>query len=536
MKKLLLLQALFTSSILMSSPFMHSCAPGGGSDKSENQKPGNNNGDNGGGGNNNGGGNDSGGGNDNGGDGDEGTNQPQKKTYLYYDSSLHLVDADNINLHKEVTSNELLDHTTVIDFASFDQTSKDYTNLHRHEVCYIEDENSNSSDGGVLKCVSLRKDEDPRQVSNGSGFCDIENVYEDAISEHIYMVLTSVGSDGICDTADDTTVFVNSMMDDNSAPISLANIEILAPIHDFEFGEITGFYILQNDSIKKCNMDLSNCTDILSSTTEASFMAHKNGDYYICAESSTKGHSSSNGNIYKISGTNIENTDVSCSPDDLEESYFSGNEIYFLEEDKLKKFDTVSKSVSTLYINVSNIVGISDYHIVVKTRSGIEIVKKDQTHIMNIYVGDPLFIFSHKNHLLYSTDNQACMWMDDGNQGTTNCIDNSQWIGVVASKDGKINDESIHGNIQFSKILRLDGNKLIVVDFSDPLGNGTVLGQLPPGYKPFPFLFKLGDSMLLSFMNASTNKRDIFFVDVTKQNSLVQITNTPNEDEEEGNY
>ena len=101
------------------------------------------------------------------------------------------------------------------------------------------------------------------------------------------------------------------------------------------------------------------------------------------------------------------------------------------------------------------------------------------------------------------------------------------WSGFSWAVNGEV---TIFGGsfLTIYRLLKTEGGNLYAVDPNDP--NAKVnLGQIPSGFTLFGF--GVGDDILLTGWNDNDKQSDVFFVNLSTENSLINITNTRNKNE-----
>ncbi len=120
---------------------------------------------------------------------------------------------------------------------------------------------------------------------------------------------------------------------------------------------------------------------------------------------------------------------------------------------------------------------------------------------------------------------QSCKWTEGSSQPT--CTDNAYIAGLTMSTHGTWST-GIHRILEVRNVDTSGqipgGGTLHSVDPST--GNSIPLGQVPQNM--MLFAIGIGKDTLVSGYDYNNNQADMFITDVTQQNSLQRLTNTPN--------
>ena len=504
--------------IVIASALSFSCGGGGGGETAET------------------GGGGSGGGGGTGGGGSGGGGGTAVSTYLAYQSSIHLVDPDNPSSPITLSNKPINETEALFAVNSFNTSTKEYSNLHRHSIYWIEesDGDTNVTNGGPIKMAFMVKGSTPptaKQISNITDACEFIKTEDDAVTGNTYIVVQTASADGECFTNDDGRKFIHSGMTNSDIPIDMSNLDLVTGV-DHGNG-ITGFLILdtQNSILKKCDTNLSNCTNLKNGVSTANwFESNPNNFYdYICID----------GDLYLFDGNSMNFLNVSCSGYTSSES--DNSAIYAIDNNgNVSKLNHGGNSWVVIYNggDANDIIGKTQNYVIINTPNGLKAVKKDGSTIITI---DPnnRYGFITKNKVFfnkYATNSvSACIW-DEGSSGS-NCISNSYWVGFSLAVNGTLN---ISGGyfLPIYRILKVEdvsytnnqpvGGTLYSVDPANTTSTVN-LGTISPDFSLVGG-FGIGNKILLAGTN-SNYKNDIFYADLTTPNSLQNITNTPNEDE-----
>jgi len=474
-------------------------------------------------------------------------------TYLAYedDGSLWIVDPDNPTKPLQISSGSTIDTTSLVVFGNYYSSSKSYTDLHLHEIFWIEDTDGNSTNGGVLKKISMIKGSgtpSASYVSNITNACSIWDLEDDVINKKSYMLIETAGADGNCNTTTDNgKVFVHSGMTRTNNPVNLASKEIITGISDGTQNlSITSFLIhdTSKNIIQKCDTNLSSCVKVGTGTAVEYFASDpNNGNVYLCVDRILNVF---NGNsLNPIGGVN-------CDPNWITEN--DDQAIYTVNSGNVHKLSFSSPNSGWLPIHtsgdVTGIYALTSNYVIISEKSTLKAVKKDGSATLDIYTfGTSKYIewfFSTPNRLFFSVVDystgaiEACMWTEGDTTAT--CESGNYWAGVSLAPNGKLDlSAGLFMPIPIYKLLKVEGatnfvsggGTLYAVDPSN-LTSKTSLGTVPNNFTLLGF--GIGDNILLlgndskGTSNFGDDQYDIFYVNLSKGN-LIRVTNTPDKDE-----
>ena len=467
-----------------------------------------------------------------GGGGSSSTATVQTKTYLAYKASIHLVDPDTLN-STQISDKPILDTASLMVVNSFNVNTRQYSDLHVDSIYWIEeaDNNTGQTNGGPIKGISVVKtDQQPqaKQISNTDSACYFLNTYEDYVNRIFYSVVQTAGADGECNTQDDKSVFISSLMGSNDTAIDLDGKNIITDI-DKGTG-ITGFVVWNNTegTLYKCDTNLSNCSQLMDNVLSVSdFVSNpKTFDEYLCI----------NNELYLFDGNQLTDRNVSCGNYDNTEA--DGNAIYArnANNETIEKLDhSGTDGWLTIYDggDVQWIAGITQNYVVFVTDNGtLKAVKKDGSETLEIENQGTItdaYIQSTKAFYNKETNNTsyACVWDEENND--VSCEENAQWIGFSLAPFGTLLEDDENA-IPVYKMLKESGSTIYSVDPAQTTDK-LKLGQLPPNYV-YPYAFGIGNNLLLVALDELNGEQsDIFFIDVSEENSLKQLTNSTDKNE-----
>ena len=483
------------------------------------------------------------------------------QNYIPYRASLHLVDPDNPSSPILITNKSLKFTTVRVKIDGYKQTNREYQNLHMSEVFYIDDV------GKVFK-LNITKGAtkpSPIQVSNLNNACLLskQEIYN-ALDEKSYFLVITSGADGTCFTSDDETVLINSEMTSSDNPIQLTSSgkELLFSIGDEPSSNSVNGFIIYNStskSIEKCDTNLSNCSTLLTLTSSSPTVKvfSINPVRYLCInDSNTQG----NERLYFFDGTDIRDTGTSCynyrsnrADDTAIYAVFKDNtgetlkKLKYSDNNWVDLYKPISPSASLFihFLTSNYAIGYED----VNGNSKLLAIRKDGSVVKQLNSLKGFIPYADANGV-YFTDydantkvSKACIWKEDYNSPI--CKNNGYIVGFSIKQNGKLEHFlSSYSNIfNRSMFIATTTNKILYVENTtsymcggvlkafDPITEtSTVIGNIPDNFCGLSGS-GLGDKILLTGKNKDTNKSDVFFVDLTKENSLQNITNTPSKNE-----
>jgi len=273
------------------------------------------------------------------------------ETYLFYSSSVYYVDPQNPTNPQQLTSEDITDSTNIFSVVGYNTTTNQYTGYHQKYLFYIA--------GGKVYKVNAEKSAgtpSPVQVSNITDACEFDKTFEETpMPEDSYLIVKRAGDDGNCGTTDDTFSMIKADMSPTDTPVDLNGKEIIDAFATQEAEEIGGFIILENNTLKACDENLTSCTDLKTGVTSAEVLTRYNIDnpeYLINIDD----------DLYTFTGSTKQ---LSGSPVvqnyDGEDEIFDNNAMYFVETEisgdplnpqrvsYIKKLSLNNWNVETLY-------------------------------------------------------------------------------------------------------------------------------------------------------------------------------------------
>ena len=420
----------------------------------------------------------------------------------------------------------------------YNATNGTYSGLHSDKLFYVAN--------GKAYSVSMQNGgAQPQTVQNSSA----EN-----LSFVSYTKVDYLGTRYYLSAKDgNTSVLITPQMKTTDAPIVLGNKKVLTVTYPAYGSPIDGYLVYDNDAkkIQKCDMTLSACSDILDAGSR---------DFKGDVPKTTYSAVLTGGNLYKIDKNNGVTEEIVLGKTIKKghgTSSFKGGALYFIATDgNLYKADLLAGKTVKLTKEkddrLERIRAVTDKWVIVGSDTLLTALKKDGDSekpivlvensktkgykYVTLGVGDTFL------YVLYSLDPKsgdtayrACIFKD----GKTECKANSFWAGISAKTAGKFNSEASYPYEPYAYI-RVDdtdnfgGGTLKAIDPAHPLDEGISLGKAPNyNFQTFlsnsRYLTETVDSnggIVLYAKNDTNYHVDAFYMNLLKENSLVQLTNT----------
>ena len=330
----------------------------------------------------------------------------------------------------------------------------------------------------------------------------------------------------------------------------MTNENIITGVNDSNF-EISGFLVFnKNDKIiEKCDTNLSSCGELKSGVNTVGYFATNpnNGNKYICVDEK----------LYVFDGAILENINVEC---DLDWSAVADNDaVYTVNEDgDVLKLTHEGNQWETVYdrTNIETIAHITQNYLLAKEKKDLQLPlqlsKISKMVAIPKNVGEPINLTSEEEVVLpsivvenkvyftkftFSTSEasiKSCAW-EEGSPNTNDCLDNSYYAGYSIKPNGELN--TFGEEYPVYRLLRVEtvnptqngpsGGTLKAINPSD--GSTIELGTVPEN--TYILGVGIGDYLLLTGFNTQT-QMDVFYINLSQENSLQNITNTLNKDED----
>lgn len=464
-------------------------------------------------------------------------------TYLAYavkEGGLYLVDPANPTQPIKITDKAVNILHEEYAVSSLDLNTKQYKDLHVRAIYYVE------GDKGPLMRLSLVKGNSaptPVQVSDLKDVCYVQES-EGLVGTHV-MIVGTPGKDGNCYTDDDDKYIVTSDMNSTSKSIDVTGKDVVTFVVDNDL-MVKGVIIKDSNTLKYCNVDLSNCSSPLASSVTAVDDIASNTQTqkeYLCVDgkiqildlsqpkptlSQTSIDCENGGNydqddkyIYHVNNGNIERLDMNNVAAGWQTIY-NGGDIDYIEE----------MTQNYLIASVQNTNTNTTQLLAVKKDGSSKTVISDVNVFYYIPISTRLYFTKYTQDLNGKYIVNACYW-DEGSANPFCESNGTAWIGLSYAVNGTLNYSSSYPVYKLLKVEGsngLAGGTLYAVDPSN-LNSKINLGNIPSDFSIFGY--GIGDNILLfgGNTNPPNYQSDIFFANLSTPNSLKNITNTPDKSE-----
>ncbi len=479
-----------------------------------------------------------------GGNGDsDGSGGASSATYLFYsdeNGDIYAVDPENLMSRQLVDSGITTDEEVGNYYAgTYNSANNTISDWHKRYVLYFKD-------GRIYKVSALKSDSlTPIQVSSEIGaidLCDSRGNEDVANIDNSVFIYTISGTDGECDTSDDIVKMGTLGMSSTDAP-KILNVtasyyeRFIRSIYNMSDLSIAGFLMINlNSDLVECDTGFSNCITVKTSVSEIWSRYYVPNSNIIIVEIDE--------DIYTYDWTTNTLTSIYVS---FSGSYISdGSAMYFEDGSKIFRINYNDFSVTELVDEGTNdIVGIAltNNKVVYKVGSPLgpasvmKVVPKAggaATTIMTVESGESInYVYATADSHIYYTRGKALGHIKDDGSGLSEI--NARYAGRIRFTT------TLRLYHDFpDRILRLEG----CADDGDCAGatlksfdaatysNELILGTLPDDINNIDIESGHGNPLLGGWWRSSSKfTDDIFFVDVTKSNSLQRITNSPSLDE-----
>ncbi len=499
-----------------------------------------------------------------GGEGNDNANQNQNggggggsvstETYLFYSGSVYYVDPQNPNTPQQLTAEDISYFANIFSVVSYDTLTNQYTGYHQKYIFYIA--------GGKIYRVDTEKSvgtPSPVQVSTITDACKFNKTFEEPPApEDSYLIVKRTGNDGNCETGDDIFSMVKADMSPTDTPVDLNGKEILDAFATQEAEEIDGFLILENNTLKACDENLTNCIDLKTGVTTANVIRRYNIDdpkYLIKIDN----------DLYTFTGSTKQ---LSGSPVvqnyDGKNEIFDDNAMYFVETEisgdplnpqqvsYIKRLSLNNWNVETLYQTQGSLVlqagsinilkQTQNYLVFVEqteTGKSVKVLSKSGGNAMEIdstssLINDILIVTMDKVFYTKRTPSglKYCYWGEGDSNAT--CSD-----GYVAG--GSLGENGVYNVSDLFPVSILvvedcNNSSFACTGGSLKLLNPnnltkTTIGNLPND-TAFAGFLGVGNYLLgmINIPVGQETQSDIAFVDIQAPN-LIRLTNTTDKDE-----
>jgi len=471
---------------------------------------------------------------------------PQNTTqnYLFYGdvnpkglgslNNLKIIESKNPNKPILDTDTGAIRYSVCTTQFDYNQTSKQYQNLHMSKIHYVTNNKAYVFD-----------------IQNGKA---IQNSTESNISDPSYTTIEYLGTKQyLTAKSGPNDILITPEMGSNDTPLPLGDKKLLTLTYAQYGTNIDGYLVYDNTAktVQKCSLQMDNCIDIIE-TGSRDFEGDIPGTTYSVFLT--------DGKLYKIDKKNGTNTEISLQNKEIKSGHgttsFEGGDFYFIATDEnIYRCDLTNNRLIKLTPQpdekLERIRAVTDNWIIAGSDTLLIALKKDGTtqtpvtlventktkgyKYVTLGIGDS-FLYQ-----LYSLDPKtgdtaykACIFKD----GNAECKNGSFWAGVSAKTNGTLNTTSAYPYTPYAYI-RVDdtddfgGGTLKAIDPAHPFDDGIAMGKAPNyNFQTFlsnsRYLTQNIDSKgaIVLFAKNDTNFHvDAFYMNLLQENSLVQLTN-----------
>jgi len=416
----------------------------------------------------------------------------------------------------------------------YNQTNKQYKNLRMQKVHYVSDNKAYS--------FSMQ---DGKAIQSSS---------EANISNPSYTAVEYLGTrQYLTAKSGDKSILITPEMTPDDTPLSFDNKKLLTLTYPQYGSAIDGYLVYDNTAktIQKCTLQMDGCSDILAAGSR---------DFEGDVPATTYSVFLTDGKLYKIDKKDGTKTEISLGDKAIKSGHgttsFNGGDFYFIATDgNLYRCDLANDKLIKLTQQADDrlerIRAVTEGWVIAGSDTLLMGLKKDgttQTPVTLIentktkgYKYITLGIGNSFLYELYSVDPKtgdtayrACIFKD----GEIQCKNDSFWAGVSAKTAGTLNTTSAYPYAPYAYI-RVDetddfgGGTLKAINPAYPFDDGIAMGKID-NYNFQTFLsnsryltqtIDSGGGVVLFAKNDNNFHVDAFYMNLLKENSLVQLTN-----------
>jgi len=423
-----------------------------------------------------------------------------------------------------------------------------YSDLHTQSISYVS--------GDIAYRVSMAK---------GSAV-EVANSSVGTLSSFSYTKVNNLGSKQYLTATNGAgnQVLITPEMGATDAPFAFDHktLEVVAVdgyivIHDADDDKST------TNELQKCALDMSSCikiTDIGSKTKYSHGRAYSSYDMTLLGDITEGSIYLSEDKIFMLDKTNGTSSPMGVISADSSSHVLSGLEIFYLEDDNIYKstLDGTVTQISTddkatgmkAFTDDMVVYGGDDYmYAVAKDGSlkdaAIEISfttkTRGQKYPFDLGIGKQYLYTTYSVDTATGTNTFSACKLEDGKK---ECRENSYWSAVTAAKNGTLSNSSTYAYTPYAYI-RVDtasgdnygGGEVKAIDPAHPLADGITMGSIETfNFQTFvnsSFDNEMIDSegnIVLYAKNDLDFRGDAFLMNLTKENSLVNLTNEESPD------
>jgi len=426
---------------------------------------------------------------------------------------------------------------------TYDPTTHKYNDLHVKTLSYV-------SNGTAYKVSMVKENgQTPSAVKNSSAGHLSDAGYEEINYLGFKQYLIAHDDDA------DKTVLITADMGPGDAPVNFGDRKFLTVTFPSYGAPVDGYLLYNNvtQKVEKCNLSITTCNDIDFGVTVGSrdFEDDMAGTVYSAFVIDDK--------LYALNKADGTTYNVPFDNTVIDRTYVQGNNLFVIGEDlNMYNVDMFTKQIVKMtpqpveglerirtYTD-DYVIGGSDVLLMAFKKDGtqapIELVRTNKTkgykYVKTYGIGNRFLL------QLYSVDTvakttrfQACILDNDMVQ----CKDNSFWAAVPLKKEGTLNFKSGISYTPYAYV-RVDntdaygGGILKAIDPAHAMEDGLAMGTAD-NYNFQTFLSNSDSRYLNTLVDSNggvvvyakddiTYHVDAFYMNLLKQNSVVQLTNT----------
>ncbi len=427
---------------------------------------------------------------------------------------------------------------------TYDPDTYNYTDLHVESLSYVSN--------NTAYIVPMVKE------ANATAPAAIKNSNAGSLSDVDYEEINYLGFKQYLTAHDDdtnNTVLITTDMRADDAPLNIGDRKFLTVTFPSYGSMIDGYLFYNNETskVEKCNLDISTCTDIDFGVNvgDRDFESDMAGTTYSAFVIDDK--------LYALNKADGSTYNVPFDAAKIDRTYVQGNNLYIIGEDlNMYNVNMLTKQVIKMtpepvedlerirtYTD-DYVIGGSDTLLMAfgkdGTRDPIVLARTNKTEgykYVKVYGIANRFLLQ-----LYSVNTEtketrfkACVLEDD----SIECKDDSFWAALALKKDGVLDFQSgvsysAYAYVRVDNTDEFGGGTLKAVDPAKPMDDGLAMGEAPKynfqtflSHSDSKYLNTLVDSnggLVVYAKNDTTYQVDAFYMNLLKENSVVQLTNT----------
>jgi hypothetical protein len=426
---------------------------------------------------------------------------------------------------------------------TYDKDTQNYSDLHVTSLSYVSN--------NTAYTVSMIKDTNstPSAIKNSNAGQLSDPGYEEINYLGFRQYLVAHDDDA------NTTVLITDDMKADDAPLNIGDRKFLTVTFPSYGSMVDGYLFYNNETskVQKCNLDISTCTDIDFGVSVGSrdFEGDMVGTTYSAFVIDDK--------LYTLNKADGSTYNVPFDKATIDRTYVQGNNLYIIGEDlNMYNVNMLTKEVIKMtpepveglerirtYTN-DYVIGGSDTLLMAfgkdGTRDPILLARTNKTEgykYVKVYGVANRFLLQ-----LYSVNTEtketrfkACV-LEDSN---IECKDDSFWAALALKKDGVLNFQSgvsytAYAYVRVDDTDAFGGGTLKAIDPEHPMDDGLSMGVVPNynfqtflSHSDSKYLNTLVDTdggLVVYAKDDTTYQVDAFYMNLLKENSVRQLTNT----------